>query len=44
VLSPHLGSATTKVREEMAEAAVDNLLNALNGKRPKFVVNPEVVD
>ncbi len=32
VVAPHIGSATTKTRNEMAEIATDNLLNALHGK------------
>lgn len=32
VVAPHIGSATTKTRDEMAEIATDNLLNALHGK------------
>ncbi len=32
VVAPHIGSATTKTRNEMAEIATDNLLNALQGK------------
>lgn len=32
VVAPHIGSATTKTRNEMAEIATDNLLNGLHGK------------
>lgn len=39
---PHLGSATHRTRELMAELAVDNLLAALAGERMPHCVNPEV--
>ncbi len=38
VLSPHLGSATIETRDRMAELAARNLLDALSGKRPRYVV------
>jgi glyoxylate reductase len=34
LLLPHLGSATTETRERMAMMAIDNLLAALEGRRP----------
>lgn len=40
---PHLGSATVKAREGMARKAAENLLLALEGKRPVDLVNPEVL-
>lgn len=42
VLMPHVGSATTGTRARMASLTRDNLLTALAGKRPRYVVNPEV--
>jgi glyoxylate reductase len=42
VLVPHLGSATTEVREEMANIVVDNILAFLAGKIPPNCVNLEV--
>lgn len=39
VATPHMGSATHETREAMAECAVDNLLMALAGERPKNLVN-----
>ena len=39
VATPHIGSATHETREAMATCAVDNLLAALAGKRPKSLVN-----
>jgi glyoxylate reductase len=44
VLTPHLGSATVEVREEMANIVVDNILALLEGRRPPNIVNPEVLD
>ncbi len=35
---PHLGSATTGTRERMAMMAIENLLSALDGRRPPNVV------
>ncbi|MCF4981796.1 bifunctional glyoxylate/hydroxypyruvate reductase B [Pseudomonas gessardii] len=42
VATPHIGSATHETREAMARCAVDNLLAALAGERPKNLVNPTV--
>ncbi|MDX6583220.1 MAG: glyoxylate reductase [Solirubrobacterales bacterium] len=39
---PHLGSATHRTREAMADRAVDNLLAGLAGERLPACVNPEV--
>ncbi|HAC68491.1 MAG TPA: bifunctional glyoxylate/hydroxypyruvate reductase B [Pseudomonas sp.] len=39
VATPHIGSATHETREAMARCAVDNLLEALAGRRPKNWVN-----
>lgn len=38
LLLPHLGSATTGTRERMAMMAIDNLLAALDGRRPPNLV------
>jgi glyoxylate reductase len=43
VIVPHLGSATTEVREEMAGIVVDNILALIEGRRPPNCVNPEVL-
>lgn len=42
VLAPHIGSATGETRLNMAMLAVRNLLEMLNGGRPRNVVNPEI--
>lgn len=39
VLTPHIGSSTTETREKMAEIAVKNVLDALNGNMPPNIVN-----
>ena len=44
ILLPHIGSATVETRQAMRDLAIDNLLAALRGERPKAVVNPEVLD
>jgi len=43
VLMPHLGSATAETRLKMAMLAAENLLTALDGRRPPNVVNPEIL-
>ncbi|XTZ38572.1 glyoxylate/hydroxypyruvate reductase GhrB [Salmonella enterica] len=43
VALPHIGSATHETRYDMAACAVDNLIDALNGKVEKNCVNPQVV-
>jgi len=40
---PHLGSATLETRTRMANLAADNLLDVLEGRRPRHVVNPQVL-
>jgi glyoxylate reductase len=42
VLTPHLGSATPEVREEMASIVVDNILAFLEGRKLPNCVNPQV--
>jgi glyoxylate reductase len=43
VLTPHVGSATVEVREDMANIVVDNIVDFLDGKRPLNCVNPAVL-
>ena len=43
ILSPHLGSATLDVREEMANIVVDNIEALLGGRMPPNCVNPQVL-
>jgi glyoxylate reductase len=42
VLVPHVGSASVAARTKMAVMAAENLIVALRGERPSYVVNPEV--
>ncbi|GAE25965.1 glyoxylate reductase [Halalkalibacter wakoensis JCM 9140] len=43
VLAPHVGSATIETRVEMANLAVDNVINVLKGLKAITPVNPEIV-
>ena len=43
VLVPHVGTATPETRLRMAFRAVDNLLAALDGRRPPDLLNPDVL-
>uniref|UniRef100_A0A7C4YFF1 D-glycerate dehydrogenase n=1 Tax=candidate division WOR-3 bacterium TaxID=2052148 RepID=A0A7C4YFF1_UNCW3 len=38
VLTPHIGSATKRTRENMARIAVQNIINVLEGKEPLYRV------
>ena len=42
VLTPHIGSGTAATRLKMANLAAENLLAALQGRRPPNVVNPQI--
>ncbi len=44
VLLPHIGSATTETRNNMGFMAVDNARDAIYGKMPKAIINPEVMN
>ena len=41
VCIPHLGSATHATRSRMSEMVADNLIAALEGRRPPHLVNPD---
>jgi glyoxylate reductase len=43
LVTPHIGSASIAARGNMAAMAVDNLLAALEGRRPAQCVNPEAL-
>jgi glyoxylate reductase len=43
-LVPHLGSATVETRAAMGLFAVENLLNGISGRRPRGLLNPDVLD
>jgi glyoxylate reductase len=42
VLTPHLGSAARATRDRIATIVVDNVVAAIEGRRPPNVYNPEV--
>jgi glyoxylate reductase len=42
VLTPHLGSAVTELRESMASMVDDNIIAVLEGRRPPNCWNPEI--
>ena len=42
VLTPHLGSAVTELRESMANVVADNIIAILEGRRPPNCWNPEI--
>lgn len=43
VLLPHVGAATLRTRQRMAELAASNVLAVLAGQKPPACVNPEVL-
>jgi len=42
VLTPHLGSAVSELREQMAHVVVDNIQAVMRGERPPNLYNAEV--
>ena len=42
VLAPHIGSATTETRTQMAQLCADAVIDVLSGRRPRHLVNPQV--
>ncbi|HHY46934.1 MAG TPA: D-glycerate dehydrogenase [Firmicutes bacterium] len=43
VLAPHLGSATVELREKMARVVAEDVVRALGGWRPIYLVNLDVM-
>lgn len=43
VLSPHIGSAVTDVRRQIAASAAESIITTLNGGCPEHALNPEVL-
>ncbi len=43
VLAPHIGSATTEARTQMAQLCADGVIAVLSGERPANLVNRDVV-
>jgi glyoxylate reductase len=44
VMTPHVGSAITELRAQMANVCVDNILDIIAGRRPPNCWNPQVYD
>ncbi len=44
VLTPHIGSSTQRARRGMAKLAVANIVDWLEGKSPRTLVNPQVLN
>ncbi len=43
VTLPHIGSATAETRYKMAELAVENLIQGLQGNKPPSLINDVIV-
>jgi glyoxylate reductase len=43
LITPHVASASTSTRTRMATMAAENVIAALDGRRPPTIVNPEVL-
>lgn len=41
ILAPHIGSATTEARTQMAQLCADAVIAVLTGQRPAHLVNPD---
>ena len=44
VLTPHMGSAVGELRDQMALFVADNIIAAIEGRRPERLANPSVYD
>lgn len=44
VLTPHIGGATYDTEVNHSRMIADDLVRLLSGERPRFIVNPEVLD
>jgi glyoxylate reductase len=43
VLAPHMGSASLETRSKMAEMTAQAVIDKIEGRKPAYVVNPEVL-
>jgi len=43
ILTPHIGSATWEARIQMANMVAENVIDVLNKKPPRYIVNKELV-
>lgn len=41
VTAPHIGSATLETRKKMVHLAYQNLIDALEDRQPRYLVNPK---
>ena len=41
VTAPHIGSATAETRQKMVKLAYQNLIDGLEGRIPRYLVNPK---
>lgn len=41
VTAPHIGSATLETRQKMVNLAYQNLIDALEDRVPRYLVNPK---
>jgi gluconate 2-dehydrogenase len=41
VTAPHIGSATAETRQKMVDLAYQNLIDALEDRTPRYLVNPK---
>ena len=44
VTTPHMGGYTYEALRNMGMTSVQNIIDVLEGRKPKFVVNPEVYE
>ena len=44
ILSPHIGGATEEALERTAVETARQVVDVLEGRRPRFLVNPEAWD
>ncbi|RME58232.1 MAG: hydroxyacid dehydrogenase, partial [Caldilineae bacterium] len=42
VVTPHIASATDRGLTAMREGTIENLVNILSGRKPRWMVNPQV--
>jgi glyoxylate reductase len=43
VLAPHMGSASLETRSKMAEMTAQAVIDVIEGRKPTYIVNPEVL-
>jgi phosphoglycerate dehydrogenase-like enzyme len=43
IFTPHLGASTIEAQAKAGEIIAEQVLKALSGEKPEFIVNPEVL-